>query len=285
MLGYHNHNFFCDGEKSIEEYLQEAVKQGFNAFGVSSHAPFNFFNKWSISTKNLNKYTSEIDFFKEKYAEKLTVLKSLEIDFAPGFINGFDYFKEKYQLDYTIGSIHYVVHPKTKELLFIDGPKKEFDKNLQKYFNGNLRYAVETYFEQTKQMISKENPDIIGHIDKIVMNSGLLPHSYPDWYLKQIEELLDFVAGSNSIIELNLRGLIKEKWSTTFLDEQFLPLCRQTGIRFVISADAHRPDEIGLYYNYAAEALINAGIETIMQFKGNRWNPISLNKSDNNNKY
>ena len=285
MLGYHNHNFFCDGERSIEEYVQEAVKQGFNAVGISSHAPFNFFNKWSISTENLNKYANEIDFFKEKYAKKITVLKSLEIDFAPGFIRSFDYFKEKYQLDYTIGSIHYVVHPKTKELLFIDGSKKEFDKNLQKIFDGNLRYAIETYFEQTKQMISQEKPDIVGHIDKIVMNSGLLPHSYPDWYFRQIEVLLDFVGKSNSIVELNLRGVIKNKWSTTFPDEQLLPLCKQKGISFVISADAHRPEEVGLYYNYAVEALINTGIETIMQFVGNRWSTVALHKSDYNNKY
>jgi len=276
MLGYHSHNFFCDGKSSIEKYLQEAVNQNFKAFGVSSHAPFNFFNKWSISTDNLNKYTSEIDFLKEKYGNKLIVLKSLEIDYATGYIKSFRHFKEKYQLDYTIGSIHYVVHPKTKELLFIDGPTDVFSKKLSQLFNGNIRYAVECYFEQTMEMIAQEKPDIIGHIDKIVMNSGLNPDSYPEWYLNKIYELLDFVAKSNSIIELNLRGLIKQKWSTTFLDEQFLPFCQKKGIHFVISSDAHQPDEIGQYYNFAVRILQQSGINEIMQFKDNRWEPYAL---------
>lgn len=276
MLGYHNHNFFCDGEMFIEDYMQEAVKQGFKALGMSSHAPFKFFNKWSISHENLNKYSLEIDFLKKKYEDELLIFKSLEIDFAPNFIEPFEFFKDKYQLDYTIGSIHYIVHPKSKELLFIDGPKDNFEKNVSRIFNGNMKYAIECYFHQTMEMIIKEKPDIIGHIDKIAMNSGLNPNSYPDWYLVLMDKLMDVVAGTTSRIELNLRGLIKGKWPTTFLDAQFLPLCREKGIGIVISADAHHPREIGLFYDFAKEHLLSAGIQKIMKFEGNRWNEISL---------
>ena len=103
-LGYHHHNFFCDGVGDIEEYVQESVKQGFKHIGISSHAPFIFFNKWSIPTENLHNYLENLEKVTEKYKRYITVLKSLEIDYLPGKIESFSSFKEKYHLDYTIGS-------------------------------------------------------------------------------------------------------------------------------------------------------------------------------------
>jgi histidinol-phosphatase (PHP family) len=266
MLGYHNHNFYCDGEGNLEEYLQEAVKQGFKAFGFSSHAPFNFYNKWSISLENLNKYTSEIEIFKKKYSEKLKVYRSLEIDYAPGKIEPFDFFREKYSLDYVIGSVHYVVHPRSGEMLFIDGPRDDFYGNLKKIFGGDIRYAVESYYEQTADMVKSQKPEIVGHIDKIIMNAGDLimeNDEYPLWYLQLIEGVLEEVAAAGSIVELNLRGLYKGRRNTVFIDERFIPLCNEKGIKFVISTDAHKPSEISLNYDYALNLLLKQGIEPV----------------------
>ncbi len=39
---YHSHCSFCDGKAPMEEFIREAIRQGFTAYGVSSHAPLPF---------------------------------------------------------------------------------------------------------------------------------------------------------------------------------------------------------------------------------------------------
>ena len=39
---YHSHCSFCDGKAPMEEFIKEAIRQGFSAYGISSHAPLPF---------------------------------------------------------------------------------------------------------------------------------------------------------------------------------------------------------------------------------------------------
>lgn len=279
MLGYHNHNFFCDGQEELEKYVLESVNQGIKAIGFSSHAPFFFYNKWSINEENITKYINIIQKLTIKYSNSIQIFRSLEIDYLPNQIHSFAHFKKNYNLDYTIGSIHYVVHPISGKLLFIDGSQNIFYENLNEKFNGDIKYAVTCYFNQTKEMILTQSPDIIGHIDKISMNSQkyiLQNNHYPYWYIEQIDSVLNTVASNDSIIELNLRGLIKGKWHTTFIDEQFLELCNEKDIKMVISTDAHHPKEVGAFYEHGLDLIKRSGIKYLMKRTNNGWETYDI---------
>jgi histidinol-phosphatase (PHP family) len=77
-------------------------------------------------------------------------------------------FKEDCGLDYTIGSVHLVRNANDDRLWFIDGSKVEsYDDGLKNIFQGDVRLAVTSYYEQLKRMILSQKPDIIGHFDKI----------------------------------------------------------------------------------------------------------------------
>ncbi len=274
ILGYHNHNFFCDGKEAPENYILEAVNQGFTHFGFSSHAPFFFDNPWSVPVEKMAEYAKTINYLTQKYADKLMILKSLEIDYLPGKIASFDDFRDRYSLQYVIGSIHYVLHPTTKEMLFIDGPADRFATNFQRVFNGNVEFVVKSYFDQTKQMIVAGRPDIIGHIDKLMMNlKQFFPADtlYPEWYTHEMEDLLKVIANHKTIVELNLRGLIKRKWHTTFISEFFLPYCKNFNIPMIISTDAHHPSEISAYYEFGIQLLLNAGIGSVAKWSAEGW--------------
>ena len=106
-------------------------------------------------------------------------------------------------------------------------------------------------------MIVNEKPDIIGHIDKISMNmKSFIPFdNHPKWYVKLLSDLLEHAAKHEVIVELNLRGLIKQKWPTSFIDERYLPLCRELGVNMIISTDAHHPSEVNKYYDYGVQLL------------------------------
>ncbi|MBN2745318.1 MAG: histidinol-phosphatase [Bacteroidales bacterium] len=274
ILGYHNHNFFCDGKEAPEKYILEAVNQGFTHFGFSSHAPFFFDNPWSVPVEKLDEYSKTIDYLTQKYQDQLTILKSLEIDFLPNKIASFDFFREKYSLQYVIGSIHYVLHPTSKEILFIDGSADSFAKNFHRVFQADAEFVIKSYFEQTKQMILIGKPDIIGHVDKLLMNlKPFFPDNqpFPSWYIAEMEDLLKTISDSKTVLELNMRGLIKGKWHTAFIDEFFLPYCKKHRIQMVVSTDAHHPEEISKFYELGLQMLLRSNINEISKWYPHGW--------------
>ena len=169
---YHTHSYFCDGKEAPEEYVRKAIELGFSALGFSSHAPVPFENNYSISPGKLKAYCAEIERLKIKYENEISIFLALEADFIPKQTYDFSYFREVCSLDYCIGSIHFVAHPQSGELWFIDGGKQEkWDQGLKEVFGGDIHVGVKAFYQQSMQMIEEQDPEIIGHFDKIKMHN------------------------------------------------------------------------------------------------------------------
>ena len=48
LTNYHSHTSFCDGKAPMESFIEEAIREGFTSYGVSSHAQFQFLTRWTI---------------------------------------------------------------------------------------------------------------------------------------------------------------------------------------------------------------------------------------------
>ena len=48
LTNYHSHTSFCDGKAPMESFIEEAIREGFTSYGVSSHAPLPFLTRWTI---------------------------------------------------------------------------------------------------------------------------------------------------------------------------------------------------------------------------------------------
>ena len=102
---YHSHCSFCDGKAPMEDFVEEAVRQGFAAYGISSHAPFPFPARWTLEAERMAAYLAEIDRLKAAYADRIELYAGLEIDYLNEQSNpASDYF-QKLPLDYRIGSV------------------------------------------------------------------------------------------------------------------------------------------------------------------------------------
>jgi len=276
-LCYHTHNFFCDGKNSIEEMVYSAVLLNIKHIGVSSHAPIKISNKWSISYQQLENYILEIEKTNEKYSNKIKVFKSLEIDYIPGYTYSFNHFSELMNLDYTIGSIHLVLNKSNNKLWFIDGNKEECQNNFKTIFSSNIKEAIASYYSQIREMIITQKPDIIGHLDKVVMNTaGEFFNESEDWYQEEIRKTLIVIKENNAIIEINTRGLYKNKWHTSFPSPSILKMSNKLGIPIVISSDAHSITELTASYDIAEKIAFDAGYKHQMMFENGKWIKINL---------
>jgi len=272
-FNHHTHSTFCDGSKPPLDFVKTAIEQDFSVLGFSSHAPLPFENSFALRDEKVDEYCQTIRSLSYEYAGQMEIHLSMEIDFIPGLLEDFGYWKKRANLDYVIGGVHLLVPDGTQELWFIDGPRQEtYDEGLKNIFGGDARKAVRTYFDQMSQMVESQAPDIIAHIDKIKMHNQERFFSVNDkWYLDMFYETLELVKQKGCIVEVNTRGLYKGRSKELFPNLTALKRIKELGIPITLSSDAHAPEDLSKEFPHALEVIKNAGIKELMVFRFGKW--------------
>ncbi|MCF6169688.1 MAG: histidinol-phosphatase [Bacteroidales bacterium] len=269
----HQHSLFSDGKAEPEAFASKAVQLGLTTIGFSEHSPLPFDNSFSLKEERVNDYIETIDALKEEYKGRLFIYRALEMDFIPDMSTDFSYWKNRCQTDYLIGSVHLVKPEGHDELWFTDGPDfRIYDEGIQKYFDGDIKKAVKTFYHQTNQMIETQDFDIVGHVDKIKMhNRGRFFSEDEKWYQNLIDETLELIKQKGLIVEVNTRGLYKKRSDSLFPDGNALQKVKQLNIPVLISSDAHQPDEMNQLFTYTQQRLLDFGFRELMFFENGKW--------------
>lgn len=273
---YHTHCNYCDGKEPIENFVRRANEIGFDHLGFSSHAPVPNENDFAIEEQRIPEYVAEIKSFQKQSKAKLFV--GLECDFIPQITQAFDHYRNDYQLDYIIGGVHLVRPDNSDEVWFIDGSKREiYDNGLAQLFNNDIRKAVTTFWEQTFQMLEEEHFDIIAHFDKIKMhNQNRFFTEDEKWYMELVDHAIELIRKQNIIIEINTRGLYKKRCEHFYPSDYILQKAGKLHLPFIISTDAHKSEELDLFYNEAAAHLKSFGIDQLVHFENNHWKEYNI---------
>jgi histidinol-phosphatase (PHP family) len=270
---YHTHTFYCDGKASIEETLKRASDERMMSLGVSSHAPLPFDCKWCMKGEDFAAYCQEIDRLRTTTSTQLYC--GLEVDYIPGVISSHT-FRE--QVDYTIGSIHFVEQFRDGRRWEIDGTHAFFLEGLADIFQHDIRAAVTRYYELTREMVTHATPDIVGHLDKIKMQNrpDALFQETDAWYEDEILKTLDAIARNGCILEINTRGIYQRKTTTTYPSPWVLEIARKKNIPITISSDAHHPDDLTNTFEETATMLLQIGFKKICVLNNGVWSPFEF---------
>lgn len=283
LFNLHTHTFFSDGSSVPEDYVKEAIHQGFNTLGFSDHAPVPFENNFAIGEENIENYIATILGLKNTYSQLsaapcLNILLSLEIDYIPGITLAMEHYRRHHQFDYLIGSVHLVKNESSGKLWFIDGPDINiYDEGLKEIFSGDVKHAVTTYYQQIREMIVTQKPDILGHLDKVKMyNRGRFFSEADHWYELLVNETLDLAAEAGCVIEVNTRGVYKKRSETLFPGPDVLKKILNRKIPVTITSDAHKPHELSLYFNETRKLMIDLGFSSTWLITHEGWKEVSL---------
>jgi histidinol-phosphatase (PHP family) len=274
---FHSHTDYCDGANKAEEMLLAAIEQGVKAYGFSSHAPVPFPNQWCMEKDKLSEYIQEINLLKEKYKDRIEVYCGLETDYIHKF-SGASVFKNVEGIDYLFGSIHYLYENPYSYLFEIDGPFKSFRKGFKKVFKKDPVALTKRFYELTRKMIETDPPDVIGHIDKIKLNLGkIIPDlDQQDWYLEEIDKLLNCLSEHQPIVEVNSRGMYKGYISEPYPSVNLLKKFHKKGIRISLNSDSHQPNEILKLYPETIGLLKEIGFEESWALIGGKWQGVAI---------
>jgi len=240
--------------------ITTACNEKLDHFGLSGHAPVPFQNKWSIaSDEKVKEYCDEIAEVRNT-CSSTKIWTGLEADYIPGITQAFAHWRENFDIDYLIGSIHLVENK--GQLWFIDGPAKGYDAGLQEIFGGDIRAAVQAFYRQTCDMIETQKPDILGHCDKVLMHNRGRFISFDDpFHLGLLKETLLLAAENNVIVEINTRGIYRKLHTDYYPGKYIFGFLKDNNIRVMLSADAHMTDQITEEFQQLKNDLIIAGID------------------------
>lgn len=272
---YHSHCSFCDGRAPLEDFVMEAIRQGFTSYGVSSHAPLPFSTKWTLKKENVPAYLDEINRLKKKYAGQIELYAGMEIDYLNETNHpALPYFREL-PLDYRIGSVH-LLESVEGEIVDIDTKKENFKEFLPRYFKNDLEYVVCAYYEKLMKMVTVGGFDIIGHADKMSYNASYCQPDLLDqpWYDQLIHSYFHLIAEKGYMVEINTKTYHHS--GVFFPNQRYFQLLKKLRIPVLVNSDAHLPELIDNNRPIALQMLREAGIHSVMELHKGKWEEVPI---------
>lgn len=269
---YHSHCHYCDGTHNLEDYLVEAIKQQVKAYGFSSHAPLPFATSWAMSFEQTFTYFREVQQLKKKYQQSLQVYLGFEQDYIANTRLSRAWFKT-FDIDYTIGSVHFVDAFANGRYWEIDNTTKAFKEGLKTIFDDDIQKALKRYYALIREMIQVQHPQVIGHLDKIKIHNRneAFFDEREDWYRAEVLKTLKAAAKAGCVIEVNTRGVYKKKAKETYPSHWILEHIHELGIPIMLNSDTHHPADITKEFANTARVLRKIGFKKLTVLFDCQW--------------
>ncbi|BBI32275.1 histidinol-phosphatase HisJ family protein [Cohnella abietis] len=266
----------CFSERWLEAYFVQGQKKGIQRFGMVDHLyrfdEFrDYYEKYILMDDSelgrLQRYwydrvrIGSIDDFlnaaRKMQAKGYPLSIGVEADYFPGGEAELKELLDKYELDYVIGSVH-----------FLNGWGFDNPETKETYESKDLLDLYKHLFEHVKSAANSGLFDIIAHLDNLkVFNYRPDEQAMIGLYDDVAAALKKANVASEINTGLAYRYPVKEMCpSPTFLSKLY-----EHGVPITLSSDSHYPDDIGTLLDEAIVLAKQTGYKEIVYFeKGKR---------------
>lgn len=275
LTNYHSHCSFCDGRAPFEEFVKEAIRQGFYSYGVSSHAPLPFPTQWTMEWGQMEAYLDEFNNLRQKYADEIELYVGLEIDYLNEESNPSVARFTELPLDYRIGSVH-LLYDAAGEVVDIDCSPAVFKERVDRHFNGDVLRVVRMYFDRLFRMVELGGFDILGHADKMHYNASCYHPGLLDepWYEALMKDYFSLVASRGYLVEINTKAY--DSLGTFYPNSRYWELMKEYQIKILVNSDAHYPERINAGRMEALRLLQAKGFATVAELHQGSWREVPI---------
>ncbi|MFD0959742.1 histidinol-phosphatase HisJ [Paenibacillus chungangensis] len=270
----HTHTKFCyhgsDAEQEL--YLDRAIELGFQRYTISEHPPLPegwivdlpLWKELAMPEDELPLYMNYAKAMKQRYEGKLEVTVGLELDYLQGGLDYTEAIVERWQLELedVVYSVHYL--PGVGGMRCIDFTPGDFRTNLLAYY-GSMDNVVNAYYDHVEEAIAfaagLPMRKRLGHINLIEKFRRELPPIDEALVRQRLERILPLLAKSGVGIDVNTAGLRVPTCGKPYVPEWFLAECRKLGISCVYGSDSHKPEHVGVGWEWYAEQMGEAEAE------------------------
>lgn len=252
LVDYHvhalGHGEYRHTEEGIARFAAAARSEGLAEIGFADHAYYSHLFDFAPFAAVQRQYPD------------LKIRLGMEVDYYPGREAEIGGFLAGYDLDYVIGSVHFIGDWAFDHPDFTDRYAAWDAADLYREYYRILAQAAETGLF-----------DIIGHLDLIKV-FGCRPTGKADAYATAA---LQAVRRSGLCVEINTNGAHKPA-GEFYPSPAILERCFALDIPVTLSSDAHAPENVGRDVHLAAEVAQRVGYRRIATFAGRKRVMVEL---------
>ncbi|MCT8140029.1 histidinol-phosphatase HisJ family protein [Anaerobacillus sp. CMMVII] len=269
MFDYHVHSLFsADSKMKLEDACDAAIAAGVKEIAFTEHIDYFYPNCDLIFDFDYQEYAKAVEVIQEKYREKLTVLKAVEIGIHPFKHLENKEFANSHYFDFIIGSVHLA---------------DDLDLHNGDYFKEKtLDEAVETYFLTINQYVKEfKDFNVLGHLTLIKRYLHYVKAHWADvkWknYYDIIEDTFKALIETERGIEVNMSGF-RYRIDCALPDLPFLKLYKDVGGEIItVGTDAHSKHFVGKHLDLGYELLGKAGFKYVTTFRERKPKFVPIN--------
>ena len=239
---FHSHTKRCGhAYGNDEDYITNAIKDGFKYYGMSDHVMFPFLNQRGVRGDYDLDFCSYIDSFKmlkNKYQNQIDLHLGMEVEYSPLLDS---YYRDllKNELEYLIMGQHFHMEESMRFYNY-----DYYEKSAEKYVDDlvlGMRSGIILY---------------VAHPDQLTYY-----YNTKDEHLRELcKRIISEAKITNTPLELNiskieynrLTGVENPELNAPFPLDIFWEIAGQEQVPVVIGLDAHTPNQVCEYgFNYA----------------------------------
>ena len=241
-------------EENVARYRAAADAAGIEELGVSEHV-YRFVQALELWRHPFweEQARDDLDAYCE-FARGAGLRLGVECDFVPGAGERTAELLAARPFDYVVGSVHFL------------GERAVDHEDWDVWEGtGDADEVWRRYFEALADCARSGLFDVLAHPDlvKVWGRGRPLPDGDPRRFY---EPAVEAIAESGIAVELSTAGLRKPV-GELYPAPAFARLCAEAGAPFVLSSDAHLPEQVGFGYDRALDLLAELGVGEIAVFE------------------
>jgi len=267
LHGGHSGEFCEHAEGTLRSVVEAAVAAGFATFGLSEHAPrgedrFLYPSErqkgFTIGRMqdDFDAYVTEAKALADEFSDRIQILVGFEAEVVPAasYAVEMSAIREKYGLEYMVGSVHYVGE------IQIDGTIEEFHAAVAA--SGGIESLTVCYYDTVAEMVDRLRPEVVGHLDLIRRNAPPGADLQTTAIVAAADRALQSVRESGAILDLNTAGW-RKGLGNAYPEPWLVRRAHELGIRFCFGDDSHGPKQVGDGIDRAREYLLKLDVTSI----------------------
>lgn len=251
MFDYHMHSTFsADCETPMEETVKAAIEKGLKEICFTEHIDYEYPDPTIVFDLDIPSYTKEIERLQNKYAQKITIKKGVEIGVQPHLLERYERLLADEYFDFIICSMH---------------TTNKQDLHSGDFFNERSpEAAYRLYYEELLYCVKNfDHYNILGHLDLVKRYKSL--NSNENFH-DIIKEIFKEIIPKGKGIEVNASGF-GYGLGTAMPSEDILQLYYDCGGEIItLGSDSHYAKHLAYNFPQIIEQLEKIGFEYVATF-------------------
>jgi histidinol-phosphatase (PHP family) len=249
----HVHTKLCHhASGEMEEYVISAINKGLRKLIFLEHLEvgINYFESTWLTEDDFDFYHEEGKRLQNKYQDRIKIGLGIEVGYNPNFLDEIQRRLTLYTWD-RIGISYHFLETDSAHLNLVSSKQI----NIDALDDFGVDRVVTHYYKELLNAVENLPGQVLCHIDAVMRhhpNVIITPE-----HKALIDDLLDAVARNNMSLEVNTSGYKFKNEPYPSLD--ILKKAIKKNIPLVAGSDAHRPEDVGRYFDRLASLMEEIG--------------------------